>query len=83
MVSIITNNFFRTGFFFSFAYGFTFVLMMISWSNEYKVLKSFAEMNQIPFRNLLITSGVFAFSFIVRTLLDFIAAVDTEVLINL
>jgi hypothetical protein len=57
--------------------------MMFAWTKEYKVLKKFAEMNRIPFRNLLITSGVFAFSFIVRTLLDFTATVDTNKLMKL
>jgi hypothetical protein len=57
--------------------------MMFAWTKEYKILKSFAEMNRIPFRNLLITSGVFAFSFIVRTLLDFTATVDTKKLVAL
>lgn len=83
MVRIFVLNYFRTGFFFSIAYGFTFVLMMFAWTKEYKILKSFAEMNRIPFRNLLISSGVFAFSFIVRTLLDFTATVDTKKLVAL
>lgn len=73
----------RTGFFFSFAYLLTFFFMVFAWLKEYEILNRFATNNKIPARNLLLTSGVFAFSFIVRTLLDFTALFDAKDLINL
>ena len=77
------NKYFRTGFFFSFAYLLTFIVMVLAWLNEYKVLASLAETNKIPAQNLIITSGIFAFSFVVRTVLDFTALVDSKAILNL
>jgi hypothetical protein len=57
--------------------------MVFAWLKEYEILNRFATNNKIPARNLLLTSGVFAFSFIVRTLLDFTALFDAKGLINL
>lgn len=73
----------RTGLFFSFAYLLTFIVMVLTWLNEYKILASFAVTNKIPAQNLIITSGIFAFSFVIRTVLDFTALVDTTVILNL
>ena len=59
----------------------TFIVMVLAWLKEYKILASLAEQNKIPANNLLITSGIFAFSFIVRTVLDFTAVVDAKALL--
>lgn len=73
----------RTGLFFSVTYLLTFIVMVLAWLNEYKVVARLAEINKIPAQNLIITSGIFAFSFIVRTVLDFTALVDSKAIINL
>jgi hypothetical protein len=51
--------------------------MIVAWTREYSVLKGFAQFNNLPARNLLIISGMFAFSYIVRTILNFVAFLDT------
>jgi len=73
---------FRTGIFFFLAYLMTFIVMVIAYIKEYQILSRLAEHNQIPAKNLLITSGVFAFSFIVRTLLDLTAVVDAKAILG-
>jgi hypothetical protein len=57
--------------------------MLFAWIDEYKVLARLAESNKIPANNLLLTSGIFAFSFVVRTVLDFTAIVSPSLIINL
>ena len=74
---------FRTGLFYSVSYALTLMVMIYSWKKEYVVLKRFSRVNRIPFRNLLIISGVFAMSYSVRTILNFIALIDAPLLIGL
>lgn len=57
--------------------------MIVAWSREYDILKGFAQFNNLPARNLLIISGIFAFSYIVRTVLNFVAFFDEKALVNL
>ena len=60
----------------------TFIVMVVAYMKEYQILSRLAEQNKIPANNLLITSGVFAFSFIVRTLLDLTAVVDAKAILG-
>jgi hypothetical protein len=46
--------------------------MVVCYIQEYQVLKRFAQVNQIPANNVLITSGIFAFSYSIRTAIDFV-----------
>lgn len=73
--------FYRQGAFYSIAYLVTFIVMIVAWSREYTVLKRIesAELS----RKLYITSGIFSFSYVVRTVVNFIAWVDGQALTNL
>jgi hypothetical protein len=57
--------------------------MIVAWTREYNVLKGFAQFNNLPARNLLIISGIFAFSYMVRTILNFVAFFNKNLLMNL
>jgi hypothetical protein len=57
--------------------------MIVAWTREYNILKGFAQFNNLPARNLLIISGIFAFSYIVRTILNFVAFFDSKSLTKL
>jgi hypothetical protein len=72
---------FRQGAYYSTAYLVTFIVMVVAWSREYTVLKRIesAELS----RKLFYTSGIFSFSYIVRTVVNFIALVDGPALTKL
>lgn len=57
--------------------------MCAAWLKEYSVLKRFALYNKIPTRNLLITTGIFSLSYVVRTLLNLLSLIDPTKLRNL
>lgn len=55
--------------------------MVWSYTKEYAVLKKFAQINEMPATDLLITSGIFAFSYSIRTILNFSKLVDDNELL--
>jgi len=58
----------------------TLIVMVVAWLGEFNVLQRFALTKQIPTRNLLLTSGIFAFSYLVRTIIDSLAVLAPETL---
>lgn len=73
----------RLGGYYTGSYLLTLVVMIWAWTREYRVLNRFSQPNYIPARNLLITTGIFAGSYVLRTILNFVALFDAQSLVNL
>ena len=57
--------------------------MVYCFMKEYRILKQFAQHNNVPVNNLLITMLIFGFSYSIRSGVDLMQAIDSSVLTNL
>lgn len=57
--------------------------MVYCFSKEYAILKQFAQHNNVPVNNLLITMFIFGFSYSIRSGVDLMQAIDNQILYQL